>query len=70
MLFFMGSSGHLSNGLVTDASPVGLGVIMLLILILEGNGIVGKQGPMTSVKGVIGSSIGLTVVLYALMAAL
>jgi uncharacterized membrane protein len=70
MLFFMGSSGHLSNGLVTAASPVGLGVIMLLILALQANGIVGKQGPMTSVNGVIGSSIGLTVVLYGLMAVL
>lgn len=70
MLFFMGSSSHLSNGLVTDASPVGLGVIMLLILALEGNAIFGKPGPMASVGGVIGCSIGLTVVLYGLMVAL
>jgi len=70
MLFFMGSSAHLSNGLVTDASPVSLGIIMLLILALEGNAIFGKQGPMTSVGGVIGSSIGLTVVLYGLMVTL
>jgi uncharacterized membrane protein len=70
MLFFMGSSTHLSNGLVADASTVGLGVIMLLILALEGNAIFGKQGPMTSVGGVIGCSLGLTVVLYGLMVAL
>ena len=70
MLFFMGSSTHLSNGLVADASTVGLGVIMLLILALEGNAIFGKQGPMTTVKGVISCSIGLTVVLYGLMVAL
>ncbi len=70
MLFFMGSSTHLSNGLVTEASAVGLGIIMLLILLLEGNAIFGKQGPMTSVRGVISCSIGLTVVLYALMALL
>nr|MCS5572095.1 urate hydroxylase PuuD [Pseudomonadales bacterium] len=70
MLFFMGSSAHLSNGLVTNASAVGLGVIMLIILILEGNAIFGKQGPLTSVKGVISYSIGLTVVLYGLMAML
>lgn len=67
MLFFMGSSSHLSNGLVADASVVGLGVIMLLILALEANAIFGKQGPMTSVNGVIGCSIGLTAVLYGLM---
>ncbi len=67
MLFLMGSSFHLSNGLVTTASPVGLWLIMLLILLLEGNAIFGKQGPMSSVAGVIGCSIGLTVVLYGLM---
>ena len=67
MLFLMGSSVHLSNGLVTTASPVGLWLIMLLILLLEGNAIFGKQGPMSSVAGVIGCSIGLTVVLYGLM---
>ena len=68
MLFFMGSSGHLPNGLIGDASTVAIGVIMLLILILQGNGIFGKQGPMTSVGGVIGCGVGLTVVLYGLMA--
>ena len=70
MLFFMGSSAHLSNGLVTQASPVSLGIIMLLILALEANAIFGKQGPMTTVNGVIGCSIALTFVLYFLMALL
>lgn len=70
MLFFMASSTHLPNGMVTDASPVSLGAIMLIILALEGNAIFGKQGAMTSVNGVIGCSIGLTVVLYGLMAIL
>ncbi|MBO6564801.1 MAG: urate hydroxylase PuuD [Pseudomonadales bacterium] len=70
MLFFMGSSAHLPHGLVMDASPVALGVIMLLILALEGNAIFGKPGPMASVNGVIGCSIGLTAVLYGLMVTL
>jgi uncharacterized membrane protein len=70
MLFFMGSSAHLGNGLVTDASTAALAVIMLLILALEGNAIFGKQGPMVTVGGVIGSSFALTVVLYGLMVAL
>ena len=71
MLFFMGSGAHLGgNGLVTDASTAGLGVIMLLILALEGNAIFGKQGPMTKVSGVIGCSLGLTAVLYGLMVSL
>ena len=64
----MGSSAHLPNGLIGDASTVAIGIIMLLILILEGNGIFGKQGPMTSVGGVISCGVGLTVVLYGLMA--
>jgi len=68
MLFFMGSSGHLPNGLIGDASTMAIGIIMLIILILEGNGIFGKQGPMTSVGGVISCGVGLTVVLYGLMA--
>ena len=71
MLFFMGSGAHLGgNGLVTDASTAGLGVIMLLILALEGNAIFGKQGPITKVSGVIGCSLGLTAVLYGLMVSL
>ena len=57
----------MSNGLVMDASTVSLGVVMLLIFALAGNGIFGKQGPMTSVGGVIGCSVGLTAVLYGLM---
>lgn len=70
MLFFMGSSAHLSNGLVTDASTVAIGAIMVVILALEANAIFGKQGPMTSVGGVIGCSFALTAVLYGLMVAL
>ena len=70
MLFFMGSSAHLSNGLVVDANGLGLSIILLIILLLEANAIFGKQGPLTTVKGVISCSIGLTAVLYGLMALL
>ena len=70
MLFFMGSSAHLSNGLVVDASGLGLGIILLIILLLEANAVFGKQGPLTTVKGVISCSFGLTAVLYGLMALL
>ena len=70
MLFFMGSSAHLPNGLITDASTAGLAVILVVIAALEINGIVGKQGPMASVSGVIHSGLGLTIVLYGLMVAL
>ena len=69
MLFFMGSSAHLpmGGGLLAEASLVSLGVIMLLILALEGNAIFGKPGPMAKVSGVIGCSLVLTAVLYGLM---
>jgi uncharacterized membrane protein len=68
MLFFMGSSGHLPSGLIGDASTIAIGASLLLILLLEGNGIFGKQGPLTSVSGVIGSGVALTVVLYGMVA--
>jgi uncharacterized membrane protein len=70
MLFFMGSSMHMSSGLLTSASTVALALIVLIIAVLEGNGIMGKQGPMTSVKGVISCGLGLTVVLYGILAIL
>ncbi len=71
MLFFMGSGAHLGGiGLLGNASTVSLGVVMLLILALEGNALFGKQGPMTKVSGVIGCSLGLTAVLYGLMVVL
>ncbi len=70
MLFFMGSSAHLNNGLIGDASMAGLGAILVIIAALEVNGMVGKQGPMTKVNGVIGSGVALTVVLYGLRAVL
>lgn len=70
MLFLMGSSAHMPNGLLSDASPVALGLCVLIMLALEANGIVGKQGPITTVRGVISCSIGLTAVMYLVMAVL
>lgn len=70
MLFFMGSSAHMPTGLVTNASEISLGIVLLIIAALAANGIFGKQGPMTSVRGVISCGVGLTVVLYGLMAVL
>lgn len=68
MLFFMASSIHL-GGLQTplgSAGTLALVLIFGLIAALELNAIFGKTGPMTTVKGVIHSGIGLTVVLYLL----
>jgi hypothetical protein len=58
------------HGTIGTASSLALGLIMLIILVLEGNSIFGKLGPMASVGGVIGSGVGLTVVLYGIMAML
>ena len=68
MLFFMASSIHL-GGLQVSVNSVGVTTLVLsfgLILALELNGIFGKTGPFTSVKGVIHSGILLTVILYLL----
>jgi uncharacterized membrane protein len=68
MLFFMASSIHL-GGVQTPLGAVGalwLALIFGLIALLEINAVVGKTGPMTTVKGVIHCGLGLTVVLYVL----
>jgi uncharacterized membrane protein len=71
MLFFMGSSSHMPNGAAMDeANSLSLIVALVIIAALQANGIFGKQGPMTSVKGVIGSGFALTAVLYGIVAVL
>ena len=70
MLFLMGSSAHLPTGLLSDASVISMIVAFGIVLALEANAVVGKQGPLTSVSGVISSSVALTVVLYLVMALL
>lgn len=69
MLFFMASSVHLGQ-IQTSIHDVGLTAIILefgLIIALAINGVVGKTGPMTTVKGVISSGFLLTAVLYLLV---
>jgi len=69
MLFFMASSVHLGQ-LQTPIHSVGMTAIVLefgLIFALALNGVVGKTGPMTSVKGVISSGFLLTAILYLLV---
>jgi hypothetical protein len=46
------------------ASMVSRIVVFGIILLLAANGIKGKTGPMTSVKGVIHMGLVLTLVLY------
>lgn len=69
MLFFMASSVHLGQlqTSVHSQSGASLAVVFGLIIVLALNGVVGKTGPFTSVKGVIGSGFLLTAVLYLLV---
>lgn len=69
MLFFMASSIHLAQiqNSVHQAGAASLIVVFGLITVLALNGVVGKTGPITSVKGVIGSGFLLTAVLYLLV---
>ncbi|MFT7526986.1 MAG: putative membrane protein [Arenicella sp.] len=63
MAFFMLASAH------KQAMPTGLSldngfyIALAVVVLLELNAIIGKQGPMASVKGVIHSSLALTAVL-------
>jgi len=67
MLLGMLGSKHLY---IADISSTGFYACVLLIIALEANGLFGKMGPMASVKGVIHSSIGLTAVLWLMLAML
>ena len=66
MLYFMGSSAHLSNGSI-GANTNAIIIALVIIGILEINAIVGKQGPMTTVRGVIVSGFALTLVLWGIL---
>ncbi len=69
MLFFMVSSVHLGQlqTSILSASATSLTVVFGLVALLALNGVFGKTGPITSVKGVIGSGFVLTAVLYLLV---
>jgi len=51
----------------TGSVSMGLLIALLLIVALEVNAVVGKIGPMASVKGVIHCSVGLTVIFLMLL---
>jgi uncharacterized membrane protein len=74
MLFGMLASKHGSyNGegfAGLDLGDMGFLIPVIIILLLEANAIVGKLGPIATVKGVIHSSLALTAVLFALVACL
>jgi len=70
MVFAMLAGPHFSQsgaGYGAAVSGTGLWVALAIIAALEVNGIVGKQGPMTTVRGVIISSLVLTAVLVCVL---
>lgn len=68
MLYFMGSSAHLHNGMVMSGdSTTGLVITLIIVGALELNAIFGKQGVMTTIKGVITSGFVLWAVLLGVL---
>ncbi|MEM9255479.1 MAG: urate hydroxylase PuuD [Pseudomonadota bacterium] len=65
MLFGMLGSKNLY---ISDPGGLGFWACVVLILAIEGNALVGKTGPMTTVRGVIHCSVGLTVLVWLLLA--
>ena len=66
MAFFMLAGPHY-GGYGMGTGSMGMWVALAVVVALEVNGVMGKQGPMTTVRGVIGSSLMLTLFLVALL---
>lgn len=68
MAFGMMAGPHfVGQGYGTGAGGTDLWIAIAIIALLEINGLMGKQGPLTTVKGVIHCSLGLTAVLVAVL---
>lgn len=67
MAYFMLASAHKGSQYSSEGFGTGLWVALGLVVVLEINALAGKQGPMASVNGVIGSSIVLTAALAAIL---
>ncbi|MEH6345742.1 MAG: urate hydroxylase PuuD [Bermanella sp.] len=66
MAFCMLAGPHYA-GYGTGTGSMGMWIALAMVLALEANGIMGKQGPMTTVRGVIGSSLVLTLVMVTVL---
>jgi uncharacterized membrane protein len=66
MLFAMLASMH--PAVSSAVSKEAFAACLVIVLAIEANGLFGKLGPLTTVKGVIHCSIGLTVIMWALLA--
>ncbi|HBD23516.1 MAG TPA: antitermination protein NusG [Oceanospirillaceae bacterium] len=69
MVFCMLASGHGGAGgwAAVDWSAPSMLAMLAIIVLLEINALKGKQGPLTTVNGVIGSSLVLTAVMVAVL---
>ena len=73
MLFGMlgskhGALGGASGGFgAVSLGDIGFLIALVIIILLELNAIFGKTGPIATVKGVIHSSLGLTVVMFGIV---
>ena len=72
MAFCMLASGHGGMGgwAVVDFGATSMVAMLAIIALLEINALKGKQGPLTTVNGVIGSSLVLTAVMVAVLTVL
>lgn len=62
------AAGYGSDHLLTvSGGSVAMWVALVIVALLEANALVGKQGPMTTVRGVISSSLVLTLVLVLVL---
>ena len=66
MLWFMGTSAHMPSGSI-GANTTAIIIALVIVAALELNAIFGKQGPLTTIPGVIGCGVGLTVILGGLL---
>ena len=65
MLLFMGAASHYPLAVTEETSYTTLfSVLAIIIGLIEINAIIGKPGPMASVKGVITSGVILSIVLF------
>lgn len=68
MAFGMLAGPHYAGqGYGTGAGGIDLWIAIIIIALLEVNALAGKQGPLTTVKGVIHCSLALTAVFIALL---
>ncbi len=67
MAYFMLASAHKGSQYSAEGLSTGLWAALAVVVILEINALIGKQGPLASVAGVIHCSLALTAVLAAIL---